>query len=30
VNKLYAESFKGEEHLERVLDQAQELLGRVL
>jgi phosphoglucomutase len=30
VNKLYAESFDGEEHLERVLEQAQELLDRVL
>jgi phosphoglucomutase len=30
VNKLYAESFSGEQHLERVLNQAQELLDRVL
>jgi phosphoglucomutase len=30
VNKLYAESFEGEDHLQSVLEQAQELLGRVL
>jgi phosphoglucomutase len=30
VCKLYAESFKGEEHLQQVLEQAQELLDRVL
>jgi phosphoglucomutase len=30
VYKLYAESFEGEEHLERILDQARELLDRVL
>jgi phosphoglucomutase len=30
VNKLYAESFDGEQHLESVLEQAQELLDRVL
>jgi phosphoglucomutase len=30
VNKLYAESFNGEQHLESVLEQAQELLDRVL
>ena len=28
VLKLYAESFKGEQHLERILEQAQELLGQ--
>ena len=30
ICKLYAESFHGEEHLERILDQAQELLDRTL
>jgi phosphoglucomutase len=30
VNKLYAESFNGEQHLERILEQAQDLLDRVL
>jgi phosphoglucomutase len=30
VYKLYAESFNGEEHLERILEQAQELLDGVL
>ena len=30
VCKLYAESFNGETHLDRVLEQAQELLDRVL
>ena len=30
VYKLYAESFNGEQHLERILKEAQELLGRVL
>jgi phosphoglucomutase len=30
VNKLYAESFNGEQHLERILEQAQELLDRLL
>ena len=29
VCKLYAESFKGEQHLDRILEQAQELLNRV-
>jgi phosphoglucomutase len=29
VCKLYAESFAGEEHLERIIEQAQELLGTV-
>ena len=29
VYKLYAESFNGEQHLERILEQAQELLDRV-
>ena len=30
VYKLYAESFNGEEHLERILEQARELLDGVL
>jgi phosphoglucomutase len=30
VYKLYAESFAGEQHLERILEQARELLDRVL
>jgi phosphoglucomutase len=30
VYKLYAESFKGEQHLDRILEQARELLDRVL
>jgi phosphoglucomutase len=30
VCKLYAESFNGEAHLQRILEHAQELLGRVL
>jgi phosphoglucomutase len=30
VYKLYAESFNGEEHLERILEQAQDLLDGVL
>jgi phosphoglucomutase len=30
VYKLYAESFKGEDHLKRVLEEAQTLLGAVL
>ena len=30
VYKLYAESFKGEAHLERILEEARELLDRVL
>jgi phosphoglucomutase len=30
VCKLYAESWKGEQHLDRILEQAQELLDRVL
>ena len=30
VYKLYAESFSGEEHLDRILEQARELLNRVL
>ena len=30
VYKLYAESFNGEEHLGQILDQARELLNRVL
>jgi phosphoglucomutase len=30
VYKVYAESFRGEEHLERVIDAAQDLVGRVL
>jgi len=30
VYKLYAESFKGEQHLDRILEQAQELLDGVL
>jgi phosphoglucomutase len=30
ICKLYAESFQGEQHLQEVLDQAQELLDRVL
>ncbi len=30
VLKLYAESFKGEAHLDQILEQAQELLNRVL
>jgi phosphoglucomutase len=30
VYKLYAESFEGEGHIERIIEQAQELLGRVL
>ena len=30
VYKLYAESFEGEQHLDRILEQAGELLDRVL
>jgi phosphoglucomutase len=30
VYKLYAESFKGDDHLRRILDEAQSLLGAVL
>jgi phosphoglucomutase len=30
VNKLYAESFNGEQHLARIIEQAEELLHRVL
>jgi phosphoglucomutase len=30
VYKLYAESFRGEEHLKRIQEEAQSLIGRVL
>ena len=30
VYKIYAESFHGEEHLERVIDEAQEIVKRAL
>ena len=30
VYKVYAESFRGEEHLDRLVEEAQQLVGRVL
>jgi phosphoglucomutase len=30
IYKIYAESFKGEDHLERILDEARVLVGHVM
>ena len=30
VYKIYAESFRGEEHLERIIEEAQAVVGRAL
>ena len=30
VYKVYAESFRGDDHLQRIIDEAQSLVGRAL